>query len=75
MFRTLGKLFYNQFLRKPRILTEECPICMELTDFDNVTAKYWLCCGKRMCEECNSKDAIRNKALLQSGNRRKCPFL
>ena len=47
---------------------EECPICMEPTNFDNVTSQYWVCCGQKMCIKCDD-DLSKNK-----GERRNCPF-
>ena len=48
---------------------EECIICMEPTNFDCGAAKYWVCCGQRMCSKCDD-----NQLLTSSGKERNCPF-
>ena len=49
---------------------EECPICMEPTNFGAVTSKHWLCCGQRMCSKCS----VSQKSYKKKGERRNCPF-
>ena len=48
---------------------EECAICMEPTNFDAITSRYWLCCGQRICAKCDAHQISFNK-----GERRNCPF-
>ena len=49
---------------------EECPICMEATNFDAITAQYWVCCGQRMCVKC-----VKEHNKFESTNVRPlCPF-
>ena len=49
---------------------EECPICMEPTNFGAITSQYWLCCGQKMCKKCND-----NQISFRKGERRgNCPF-
>ena len=49
---------------------EECPICMEPTNFDAITAQWWVCCGQRMCVKCEKG---HNK-YESTGVRPLCPF-
>ena len=41
---------------------EDCLICMEPTNFDAIAARYWLCCGQRMCAKCNA-NLLTNKDI------------
>ena len=48
---------------------EECPICMEPTNFDAVMTQYWVCCGQKMCGKCGTDYQPTRKGELKS-----CPF-